>query len=63
MSQELFREYPDVVKIKQMCEMLGGIGIGLAYRLLQDKKIESTRVGREYRILKTSIIRYLKSCR
>ena len=31
----LFAEYPDVVNVEQMCEMLGGICDKTAYRLLK----------------------------
>ena len=30
--QEMFREYPDVVNIEQLCEMLGGVSVKAAYR-------------------------------
>ena len=31
----LFTEYPDVVNVEQMCEMLGGICDKTAYRLFE----------------------------
>ena len=31
---KLFAEYPDVVSVKQMCIMLGGISMKTAYKLL-----------------------------
>ena len=46
----LFTEYPDVVNVEQMCEMLGGICDKTAYRLLKSGKIKSFIVGRRYRI-------------
>ncbi|MCL2859611.1 MAG: helix-turn-helix domain-containing protein [Oscillospiraceae bacterium] len=55
----MFTNYPDVVNIDQMRAMLGGIGITLAYRLLQNKIIHSIKIGREYKIPKASIIAYL----
>jgi len=36
----LFTEYPDVVNVEQMCEMLGGICDKTAYRLLKSGKIK-----------------------
>ena len=41
----LFTEYPDVVNVEQMCEMLGGICDKTAYRLLKSGKIKSFIVG------------------
>ena len=34
-----FAEYPDVVTVKQMCLMLGGIGPKAAYQLLHEGHI------------------------
>ena len=31
----MFRNYPDVVNIEQLCEMLGGISTKTGYRLLK----------------------------
>ena len=31
----MFTEYPDVVNVPQLCEMLGGISDKTAYRLLK----------------------------
>lgn len=55
----MFRDYPDVVTIEQMCEMLGGISTKTGYRLLKDGKIKSFVVGRRYRIPKLYIFEYL----
>lgn len=55
----LFKEYPDVVTIEQLCAMLGGISKKTVYKLLQEKKIESMKIGRSYRIPKYSVLKYL----
>ena len=56
----LFTEYPDVVNVEQMCEMLGGICDKTAYRLLKSDEIKSFIVGRHYRIPKLNILEYLE---
>lgn len=56
----LFTEYPDVVNVEQMCEMLGGICDKTAYRLLKSGEIKSLIVGRHYRIPKLNILEYLE---
>lgn len=56
----LFTEYPDVVNVEQMCEMLGGICDKTAYRLLKSGEIKSFIVGRHYRIQKLNILEYLE---
>lgn len=55
----MFTSYPDIVSISQMRKMLGNIGVSLSYKLLQQRKIKSKKVGREYKIPKSSIIEYL----
>lgn len=58
-KQVMFREYPDVVDVDDLCKMLGGISRKLAYRLLADQKIRSVRIGRSYKIPKICVIEYL----
>ena len=58
-KQVMFREYPDVVDVDDLCKMLGGISRKLAYRLLADQKIRSVRIGRSYKIPKAYVIEYL----
>lgn len=56
----MFTEYPDVVSVEQMCQMLGGIGYKTAYQLLREQKIKSFMVGRRYCIPKIHIMEYLE---
>jgi excisionase family DNA binding protein len=55
----LFRDYPDVVTIDQLCEMLGGIGIKTAYSLLHNGDIKYLKVGKSFRIPKCNIVDYV----
>lgn len=55
----LFKNYPDVVKVKQLKQMLPKTGKNKIYKLLQEKKIYSKKIGRDYYIPKASIINYL----
>ncbi|MFS0723733.1 helix-turn-helix domain-containing protein [Paenibacillus sp. 1P07SE] len=57
----MFQDYPDVVNVVQMCEMLGGISIKTGYKLLQANKINHFKIGRAYKIPKATIIAYLHS--
>lgn len=54
----MFKDYPDVVDIKQLREILN-IGITKAYKLVNNNIIHSRKVGREYKIPKLMIIEYL----
>lgn len=56
---DLFKDYPDVVRVYQLKEMLPKTGKNKIYKLLKDKKIHSKRIGRDYYIPKVSIIKYL----
>mgnify|MGYP001035862625 FL=1 len=55
----MFRSYPDVVNIEQLCEMLGGISTKTGYRLLKAGTIKSFVVARRYRIPKINIFEYM----
>lgn len=55
----MLREYPDVMNIEQMSELLG-VSTKTGYKLLQDGKIACLKVGRSYRIPKAHILTYLK---
>ncbi|WP_438492237.1 helix-turn-helix domain-containing protein [Paenibacillus sp. IHBB 3054] len=55
----LFQNYPDVVNIAEMCEMLGGISNKTAYKLLQENTINHFKIGRIYKIPKVNILLYL----
>lgn len=55
----MFKEYPDVVAVEDLRQMLGGISRKLAYKLLAENEIRSVRVGREYKIPKVCVINYL----
>ncbi len=58
-KREIFRKYPDVVDVPQLCEMLGGsrpVSKKTAYRMLNAGKIRAFRIGRSYRIPKVNVI-------
>ena len=44
----MLKEYPDVLNIEQMCEVLG-ISKKTGYKLLQSNTITGMKVGRTYR--------------
>lgn len=63
-KREIFRKYPDVVDVPQLCEMLGGsrpVSKKTAYRMLNAGKIKAFRIGRSYRIPKMNVIRFLQN--
>lgn len=49
----MFTDYPDIVNLVQMRKNT------LAYRMLREKKIKSKKVGREYKIPKVNVIKYV----
>ncbi len=57
-TMAMFSDYPDVVSVEQVTEMLH-IGQVLAYKLLKDGTIKARKVGRRYIIAKKSIIDFL----
>lgn len=58
-KEALLENYPDVLDIQQLCEILN-ISVATGYQLLRQKKIESLKVGRAYRIPKIYLLRYLQ---
>lgn len=60
MNDNMFADYPDIVNVKQLQEILG-IGRNLAYSLLTGGKVKAIKVGREYKIIKNSIIDYVSN--
>lgn len=53
----MFDEYPDIVGIEELCEMLK-IGKNTAYKLINDNMIFSIRIGRIIKIPKRFIIEF-----
>ena len=47
---KMLKDYPELIRIEQLCEALGGISTKTGYKLLKEKRIVSLRIGREYRI-------------
>lgn len=60
-QKTMFTDYPDVVNVKQLREMLGGIGQREAYRLVKSKTIPSVKSGKGYKIPKVYVIKFLLS--
>lgn len=56
----MFKEYPDVVNVKVLGEMLGGISMKSVYKLLNQNKIGHLKIGRSFLIPKYHVIQYLK---
>ena len=54
----MLKEYPDVMSIEQMCEILC-ISTKTGYRILHEGKICCLKVGRAYRIPKAHLFTYL----
>jgi len=55
----VFREYPDILDVEQMSKLLS-VSKKTTYRLLKEGAVASLKVGREYKIPKVNIIRYLR---
>lgn len=55
---KMFSEYPDVVEINDLTQMLH-IGRNKAYELLNTRQIQSIRIGKKHIIPKFRIIEFL----
>lgn len=54
----MLKEYPDVMDISQVCEILG-VSTKTGYRIIKEGKIRYIKVGRAYRIPKAHLFTYL----
>ena len=55
----VFRDYPDVLDVKQVSTMLG-VSTKMVYKLLRDGSLDYLKIGREYRIPKVNLMKYIK---
>lgn len=58
-TNELFKEYTDVVTTEQLQQMLH-ISRSKTYSLLRKGEIKAKKIGSEYRIAKNEVIRFLE---
>lgn len=56
----IFKDYPDILTIEQLCDMLGGISIKTGYRMLRCGKIKGFKIGKRYKIPKVNVLKYLE---
>ncbi len=56
----MLKEYRDVLKVKDLCEILG-LSKNMVYNLLKSNTIRSLKTGRKYLIPKQCVIDYLES--
>ncbi len=56
--QMMFPEYPDIVTVRQLREMLG-ISRQLAYDLINDGELQAIRIGNSFKIPKVSVINFV----
>ena len=59
--ETLFRQYPDVVTLRDFCEMLGGIADCTARKLMQGAYVEHFVIKGTYYIPKVFVIDYVMS--
>jgi len=59
MYQPIFKDYPDVLDVKQVSEILK-VSTKTIYRLLRVGEIDSLKIGREFRIPKVNLLRYIR---
>ena len=56
---KMLKNYPDVLTVNQLSEALGGVSTKTCYKMLREKKIQSIKIGREYRIAKINVVDFL----
>jgi len=56
----IFKEYPDVLDVKQVSKLLG-ISTKTVYKLINNGTLPCLKVGREFRILKVAVMKYMRA--
>ena len=59
LNKNIFCNYPDAMTLAQFAECLN-ISTKLASRLVHEEKVFAKKVGREYRISKSSVIEFVR---
>ena len=52
--QMMFPDYPDIVTVRQLRDMLG-VSRALAYKLISDGEIQAVKIGTSLKIPKVSV--------
>lgn len=60
MNENIFNDYPDIVRIDEIQSMLQ-IGRNSVYDLLKQNLIKSIKIGKKYIVPKQSIIDFVKT--
>jgi len=55
----VFKEYPDILDVKQVSKLLG-VSTKTVYKLLRNGTLDSLKIGREFRIPKVNVMKYVK---
>lgn len=55
----VFKDYPDVLDVKQVSVLLG-VSTKVVYGLLRNGSLDSLKIGREFRIPKVNVMKYAK---
>lgn len=58
--RQVFKEYPDVLDVKQVSNLLG-ISTKTVYKLINSETLPCLKVGREFRVLKVTVMKYMKA--
>lgn len=54
----MFREFPDVMDLKEVCKILG-VSTKTGYKLIASGQLHALKVGRSYRVPKVYLFTYL----
>jgi len=55
----VFKDYPDVLDVKQVSKLLS-VSTKTVYRLLREGTIDSLKIGREFRVPKINVMKYMR---
>ncbi len=57
--KKMLADYPDVMRVNEVCSALGGICRATCYNLFKENKLHAIKCGRTYIVTKLNVIEYL----
>ena len=57
--KKMLTDYPDVMRVNEICAALGGISRSTCYNLFKENRLHAVKCGRSYIVTKLNVIEYL----
>lgn len=55
-----FTEYPDMLEVHHVCEILGNVNRVTIYNLIKENQLPAKKIGKKYLVSKLNLIQFLE---